>query len=247
MPTINVTIDIDALRARTKREEKNLAYSTAQALNDTAKDVQYKIQGDVQQLFHLRKKPGSKRWEGATSVFSDTYGDQPSRGERAFIVRAIKIFAWANVMKGKLFAEIGINNRPRLLLAHFEKGGLREPFVGRRVAVPIQETARKGSIRNPVDPKLTFRRLAFKTRKTASGKKQIKGKMRTFILSKTPRHPMGGVYQRVGPKPEDVRMVYSFRRAFRLQAVLRFVKRAQQTYATRFRENFYQRFYKLQR
>ncbi len=244
---INISIDAEQLKARTTKETKNLAYSTAQALNDTARDIQYRIQGDVQKLFHLRKKSGAKGWEGSTSAFSEATGDQPSRSERSFIIRCIKVFAWANVMKGKLFAEIGINNRPRLLLAKFEKGGMRDPFVGKHVAVPIPEVARKGSLTNPVDPKLTFKKLAYKTHRTKTGKKQIKGKMRTFILSRTNTHPMGGVYQRVGPMRTDIRMVYSFKRAFRLKAVLGFIKRAQNTYIKNFRENFYRRFYHLQK
>lgn len=235
---LNIQIDAEYLKAKTKREAKNLAYSTAQALNDTAKDVQMRIQGDVKKLFHIRK---------GRSDFSQETGDQPSRSERSFIVRQIKIFTWANVMKGKLFAEIGVNNRPRLLLAKFEKGDMREPFVGKRVAVPITETARKGSIKNPVNVALTFNRLALKPHKTKTGKKQVKGKMRTFILPKTATHPMGGVYQRIGPKREDIRMVYSFQRAFRLRAVLRFVKRAEETYIKRFRENFLTRFYHLKK
>jgi hypothetical protein len=240
---INVSIDIENLKTRTQREVKNLAYSTAQALNDTAKDVQYRIQGDVQKIFHLRR--GKSALPG--SDFSRETGDQPSRSERSFIVRAIKVLAWANVMKGRIYAEVGINNRPRLLLAKFEKGDIREPFVGKRVAVPISETARKGSVSSVVDPKLTFKRLGFKKYTTKTGKRQIKGKMRTFILSKTAAHPMGGVYQRVGPRREDIQMVYSFKRAFRLRAVLRFIERARETYIKRFRENFLTRFYHLQR
>jgi hypothetical protein len=244
---INISIDAENLKARTAKEAKNLAYSTAQAINDTAKDVQYRIQGDVQQLFRIRKKPGAKSWADASSEFSDATGDQPSRSERSFIIRQIKIFAWANVMKGKIFAEIGINNRPRLLLSHFEQGGMREPFKGKRVAVPITKTARGGSIQNPVNPNLTFRKLGFKKTRTASGKRQIKGKLRTFILQKTDRHPQGGVYQRIGPGRKDIRMVYSFRRSFRLRAVLGFVKKAQETYIRNFRENFYRRLLHLKR
>lgn len=239
---IEIKIDAEKLKAKTLREQKRLAFSTAQALNDTAKDVQAAIQGRVKELFRIRKKAGG----GSSSEFADATGDQPSRGERSFIVRSIKIFAFANVKKGRIFAEVGIQNRPRLLLSKFETGGTREPFVGKRVAVPTEEGAREGSLDNPVAPELTFKRLGFKTHTTKSGKKQVKGKERTFILSSTAAHPDGGVYQRVGPKKEDVRMIYSFRRAFRLRAVLRFIKTAEAVYIKRFRENFLDRFYDLQ-
>lgn len=239
---IDIQIDAEKLKAKTLREQKRLAFSVAQALNDTAKEVQAEIQGRVKQLFRIRKgKDGS-----SSSEFSRETGDQPSRSERSFIVRSIKIFAFANVKRGRIFAELGIQNRPRLLLSTFEKGGTREPFVGKNVAVPTEEGARGGSLDNSVAPELTFKRLGFKPHTTTSGKRQIKGKQRTFILSSTAAHPDGGVYQRIGPKKEDVRMIYSFRRAFRLRAVLRFVKTAEAVYIKRFRENFLARFYDLQ-
>lgn len=239
---IDIQIDAEKLKAKTLREQKRLAFSTAQALNDTAKEVQAEIQGRVKALFRIRKGADGS----SSSEFSRETGDQPSRSERSFIVRSIKIFAFANVKRGRIFAELGIQNRPRLLLSKFETGGTREPFVGKNVAVPTEEGARGGSLDNSVDPGLTFKRLGFKDHTTASGKKQVKGRNRTFILSKTAAHPQGGVYQRIGPKREDVRMIYSFRRAFRLRAVLHFIKTAEAVYIKRFRENFLARFYDLQ-
>jgi hypothetical protein len=244
---INIEIDSELLKARTDRQVKNLAYSTAQAVNDTALQVQYRIQGDVQERFHLRKKQGAKSWEGATSPYQDETGDAPARGERSWLVRQVKMFAWANVRRGRLYAEVGVAQRPRLLLAGFETGMMREPFKGKHVAVPVSATARDGSIDRPVDPALTFRKLAFRVRWTKSGKRQIKGKMRTFILGATATHPMGGVYMRVGPGREDIRMAYSFKRAWRLRKVLQFVARGKQVYEKSFRENFMRRFYKLDR
>lgn len=263
---IDVRIDADKLIAKTLKAQKNLAYSTAQALNDTAKDIQAQVQGRVKALFRIRK--------GGSSEFSEKTGDQPSRSERSFIVRQIRVFSFASVKKGLIYAEIGIANKPRLLLSKFETGGTRTPFVGKNVAVPTSEVARGGSINNPVEDDLTFRKLAFKKIPNRSGRDtldagfksglglkeyknlakslgsdqyQIKGRQRTFILKKTDAHPLGGVYQRTGPRREDIRMVYSFRRAFRIQKVLSMIETAREEYAKRFRENFTARFIGMRR
>jgi hypothetical protein len=275
---IKIEIDADNLKARTTKEARNLAYSVAQALNDTAKDVQYRVQGDVRQAFHLRKTPGSKSWAGAKSEFAEKFGDQPSRSETSWLVRQIAVLAWANVKKLTAYAEVGIRQRERLLLAKYDASAantIREPFTpgAKNVAVPITRNTRQGGIiTGTVEKAKRFGALKFKTMHTKSGKRQIKGKLRTFILSATATHPQGGVYQRVSsprraqssfthggartkgqktaPRPiadTGIRLLYSFRRAFRLRKVFNLIQRAKSVYAQQFRENFFRRFHHLQR
>lgn len=253
---IKIEIDAEHLNVRTTKEAKNLAYSVAQALNDTARDVQSRVQEDVRQAFHLRKT---------------------SRSETSWLVRQVAVLAWASVKHLRAYAEIGIRKRDRLLLAKYDvsaSSSIREPFTpgAKNVAVPITRNTRYGGvITGTVEKTKRFGALKFKTMHTKSGKRQIKGKLRTFILPATATHPHGGVYQRVGapkrqasfthggartkgqktkPSPiadTGIRMLYSFRRAFRLRKVFSLIQRAKSVYAQHFREHFYRRFYHLQR
>ena len=274
---IKIEIDAEHLNVRTTKEAKNLAYSVAQALNDTARDVQSRVQEDVRQAFHLRKTSGSKSWAGAKSDAGDSLGGQPSRSETSWLVRQVAVLAWASVKHLRAYAEIGIRKRDRLLLAKYDvsaSSSIREPFTpgAKNVAVPITRNTRYGGvITGTVEKTKRFGALKFKTMHTKSGKRQIKGKLRTFILPATATHPHGGVYQRVGapkrqasfthggartkgqktkPSPiadTGIRMLYSFRRAFRLRKVFSLIQRAKSVYAQHFREHFYRRFYHLQR
>jgi hypothetical protein len=128
---IDIQFDSRNLKARTLREKKNLAYSTSQALNETAKDVQQKTRIRMDRIFHLRKA--------------------------GFMYRMIKIFKFSNARQGVAYAEIGVQQRPRLLLGHFEHGGWRKPAKGRNVAVPITGSPARPSERSAIPEELTFR------------------------------------------------------------------------------------------
>ena len=265
---ISMKLDASAFEAKTKKQIKNLAYSVQQALNDTALQVQARIQGDLRAKFRLRKPANQKGWAGAQSEYSAATGDSPSRSEQSWLVKQIKVFTFANVKKGKLYAEVGIGQRPRLLLSMFETGGMREPAKGKNVAVPNPDVARDGSINKQVSPKYMYKALKMKKYKTKSeyittkykkkygvivkkykskeSKVQRKGLERTFMINKpTAKLKMGGIYQRVGPKRGDIRVVYSFQKAFRIRKTLNFINQSKEVYEKQFRENFYKRFYKL--
>jgi hypothetical protein len=219
------------------RYQKNLAYSVAQALNDTALEAQRRIRASLRQHFVIRNA--------------------------AFIDRSIKIFAFANVGADRPFAQIGVDNKQRLLLSLFEQGAARLPFVGRDEAVPITGQAARPSFAEGVRQDMTFSALHFKLGTTderafiagAKRKRTIysglghyqfwQGNQRTFILAHSAAAPLGGVFQRVGPKRGDVRLIYSFRQSVRLKAALNFVATTQQTFNDTFREAFFRRFYRL--
>lgn len=242
---INCRVDTSLLDKNAKRYAKNLAFSTAQALNDAAKDAQRQIRANLRERFHIRN-----------AVFMD---------------RTIKIFAFANVQASRPFAEIGVDNsKKNLILSLFEDGGARLPFIGRNVAIPITGQAARPSVSDSVRPDLTFQALNFRrgpivkthagvnawASQRAARKRGIKGKIaneyfvwqgdqRTFILFNTKRAPLGGVFQRVGPKRDDIRLIYSFKANVRLRAALDFVSTTDTAFNRTFSEAFYRRFFRL--
>lgn len=231
---INCSIDTSFLDSEAKRYQKNLAFSVADALNDTAKEAQRRIRAGLRERFHIRKPD--------------------------FMDRSIKIFAFANVRANRPFAEIGVDNKQKLLLSLFEQGGQRSPFVGKNVAVPITGQAARQNIDQSVRPDMTFQSLNFgfgaagKVARTKTGRVSKKqpngsggyrfwqGQQRTFILAHSARAPLGGVFQRVGPKRDDIRLIYSFKQNVRLRAALDFVSTTQATFDQVFADAFYHRF-----
>ena len=240
---IDVRVETSLLDQNAKRYAKNLAYSTAQALNDAAKVAQSRIRSNLRERFRIRNP--------------------------AFMDRTIKIFAFANVTAQRPFAEIGVDNsKKNLLLSLFEEGGARLPFVGKNVAVPITGQAARPGFDSSVRSDLTFTALNFRKSKTvitragrevlkarrAAGNRKRKlggdyliwqGNRRTFILPSTRRAPLGGVFMRVGPKRDDIRLIYSFKSNVRLRKALGFVDATSQAFADTFREAFFRRFYRL--
>jgi hypothetical protein len=233
---IDVRVDTTLLDKNAKRYAKNLSYSTAQALNDAAKAAQTRIRANLRERFKIRNA--------------------------AFMDRTIKIFAFANVGAQRPFAELGVDNsKKNLILSIFEEGGARLPFVGKNVAVPITGQAARPSFDASVRSDLTFTALNFRKGKTVRTKvgKSIalpkhklggdyliwQGNQRTFILPSSRRAPLGGVFMRVGPKRDDIRLIYSFKANVRLKRALGFVDTTSEAFADTFREAFFRRFYRL--
>jgi hypothetical protein len=242
---IDIKVDTSLLDKNAKRYAKNLAYSTAQALNDAAKEAQREIRNNLKERFHIRNEQ--------------------------FMNRTIKIMAFANVTANRPYAEIGVDNtKKNLILSLFEDGGARLPFVGKNVAIPVTGQAARPSVSDSVRADMTFQALNFtkgpivKThrgidawaRQKIARKRGIRGRLaseyfvwqganRTFILFNTRRAPLGGVFQRVGPKRDDIRLIYSFKANVRLRAALNFVQTTEQAFNTTFTEAFYRRFHRL--
>ena len=237
---IKVNFDTSVLDRTAKRYEKNLAFSTAQAINDSAKEAQRRIRASLRAAFHVRKS--------------------------AFLDRAIKIFAFASVGQNRVYAELGIDNKPRLLLSMFQTGGARLPFVGKSQAVPISGQVARPSVASSVNPAYEFGALHFSRgpitqagRKVLTARKAAKdrkrrlsgnyyvwqGGNRTFILQQSKGAPFGGVFQRIGPKSDDLRLIYSFRRSVQLKKALSFIEIAQQTYEEVFKDTFVRKFFRI--
>lgn len=210
---INVDMDLRGLNARTDREAKRLAYNTVEALNNTAKAFQAKIRQHIEQTFHLR--------------------DDPTKTRR-FLLQQIVIKPFASPKKGIMYVEISVAQKARLLLAAYETGELREGFVGKHAAIPNPATAREGgSFAGAIVPELRFKNLRLKPFTvhaiTHPDTIQYKGADRTFQLGSTAKNPAGGIYQRVGPTRDDIRVVYSFKTAEKLKKILDFLSTAELT------------------
>ena len=240
MPQLNVKFDTSVLDRTAERYTKNLSYITAQALNDVARSAQQKIRDGLRRTMHIRRA--------------------------SFIDRSVKIFAFASVQSDRPWAELGIDNKPRLLLSLFETGGLRAPFVGRNVAIPVTGRPARLSPSASVRADLTFQQLAFRRGAvTAAGRSALRerrragnksrklsgdyyfwqGAQRTFILINTARLPYGGVFQRTGPKRTDLVLLYAFKPTVRVAAALNFISTTTATFNEQYGDAFVRRFFRI--
>jgi len=152
---IDVKIDTSNLKTRTLREQKRVAYSMSQALNDTALQIQTAQRVNLDKKFTVRKA--------------------------GFMYRLIKI-KFASVPKDLPVAEVYVDNtKQRVLLGLFEDGGEREPAVGQNVAVPITGEAARPSFGQLVQDVFTFQKLKFKRKRGGSGN-VLQGQQNTFLV-----------------------------------------------------------------
>lgn len=206
---IKVQIDTRALKARTQRQAKRLAFSTAQALNETAKEIQAAERINLDRKFTVRKA--------------------------GFLYRLIKITAFASPRKGRPFAEVAIDpTKKRVLLGIFEKGGEKKPAKGKSVAVPLTGGPARPSFGQPVQEEFTFRKLRFRRHRTKTGKVQWKGEHHTFIIP-----GLGVLQRVGGKaKNSAAKLIYAFQRRPRLKALLNFTEIAVHTFSHKFAHEF---------
>jgi hypothetical protein len=201
---IDLQIDSAPLVLRLKNGQRRLAYAVVNAINNTAKRIQAVERRRVEEEFTIRKKDFISR-------------------------QAAVIKPFANVMQGRAYAEIGVGQKPRLLLSAFERGAERKPFTqgARRVAEPVVGGPARPQFAAQVTPELRASRLRFDVTKT--GRRRV-GVTRT----KTYLVPEVGIFQRTGPK--TTRLVYAFTRGKKLAPRLRFVETAEKEADRWFRE-----------
>jgi hypothetical protein len=186
-----------------------LPFATSKAINETAKDFQKVQRRHMLEAFVVRR--------------------------RTFVERSVKIKPFAN--KRRLEATVSIDppgGKARAdILAKFERTGRKRPRSGKHVAVPIAvRRGKTGVISRRQRPKA----FGFRTHRTRTGRLQLKGQRRTFILrgSHTP-----GIYQRVGRgRGSRIRLLYTFKRSVPIDARLRFIENARRTINKRFVPNF---------
>lgn len=221
---INADLHAKALILRLQNGERRLGYAAVKAINNTLKKVQQAQRSRLHREFTVRKVK--------------------------FMERQIAIIKpWANVRHGRPYGEVSVGDKKRLLLERFESGGLRRPVKGKRVAVPVTGGPARPSFKHAVKTEFIFTRLRLRRPGKARGRTSTsanlkpaavgrKGQQRTFMLLSTAKHPLGGVFQRVGPGQDDIRMVYSFRPPMRLRARLRWLRTAKAVAAQWFTEYF---------
>jgi hypothetical protein len=221
---INVQINAKALQVETDRQAKNLAFSTAQAINKTILDVQLDERANLDQKFKVRKP--------------------------AFMYRLIRVYQFAKVQTNKPFAEIGIDNtKDRVLLSEFEAGGKKDPFIGKNVAVPITGSKARPSFGQSVPSRFMFKGLDMQRHLTGAGKTQWKGKYRTFVIPGVGIAMRGGApktERRVAAQERfkglqektGTQLIYTFAKHPKLKPGLAFVVRAQRKIAVAFPDHF---------
>lgn len=167
---LNVTIDTSALKVRTDREIKRLAFNTALALNETAKDIQTAERVNLDRTLKLRKT--------------------------GFMYRLIKITQFASAKQGIPFAEVAIDpTKKGVLLSKLESGGIKvSESGGKSVAIPITGTAVRPSFGQLVTPSLQRSKLRFKAKRTRKGKTIYIGPQHTFLI------PGIGIFQKISSR-----------------------------------------------
>jgi hypothetical protein len=230
MALIEVKVDATRPLMFLRNGGKRVAFAIVNTLNATAKAIQKAEVAAVQRDFTVRK-PGF------------ILGTDGKAGQAAVIRAAGGGSGFASVSAGRFEARIAVGQKPRLFLSGFETGEERRPFKGKNVAVPITGGPARPTFRSSVPAELTFKGLSLRRvtargqqkRKrrsqvtlrpsvTRTGKVQWKGAHRTFLLAETAKAPRGGVFQRVGPGRDDIRMVYSFKPPKRLPRRLHFIR-----------------------
>ena len=192
---INTTIDFSGLNKRIDNWQKKLAYAVSDGINETSKLIQKVERERASRTLNVR--------------------------QQQFINRQIAIIKpFASPKKGVMYSELSVGQRTGLLLGKLEDGGYKTPLRGRSVAVPRTGGAARRTMRQPIDPGLTWKAMNMQKHTTKTGKTQWKGNNRTFIIGRS------GVFQRVGSDKNDINLIYSFEENPHLRGILGFRRTA---------------------
>jgi hypothetical protein len=253
---INLSWDQSQLDVFTGLVPKKLAYATVNAIANTALAIQQAEFARARQEFTIRRQSFFFGSGGRVGGVAARITQFPSVKKG---IAYAEIEAGTLPKGGDELSSIR-----RLLYAKFEEGGVRTPFTpgAKSVAEPVVGGPARPSKTDPIAGPYTFARLQLRayykgtklTRQTRSranlgvgilgeyGRLKIptgapgiqwKGKERTFILF-SERLPLGGVFQRVGPK--DIRLVWAFHAPFPIDHRLQFIATAQRVAGTFFVE-----------
>jgi len=216
---IEMKIDSSALYARMQDGQRRFAFDVEQALRETGLAAQKAIRAHAGKVMTIRKPD--------------------------FVMREVAKLIFPSVRLGRAWTEVYVGQKSRLLLSDFEAGGARPPFKGRRVAVPRTGSPARPTFESGVPEAFTIQGLQivrgaaaakkkkrslrsrrvsatvrFGAHRTSTGKIQYKGAHRTFMTAT-------GIFQRVGPGPDDIRKLYALKDRVELDARLGFVETAE--------------------
>jgi hypothetical protein len=228
---------VDTSEAETFLEgmwKDQIPFAASLALNTTAKDAQRGIQTHVAGEFILRRADFVLRETAKIPRFSTKTDRELSveilATDKADFMRKFEAGTPKTSRTGGAIAVPGEwklrdeiipkHLRPRALQlrAHRTKAAIAESIIsfGSPSAAQIKSGAYKQHARG--------------------GKVQLKGKHRTFVLK-----PIG-IFQRIGPKRSDIRLLYLFKKQVVSPAVLMFKQTAEKVIAAKWTENFAQAF-----
>jgi hypothetical protein len=207
---IDVRVDGTRLFKFIRNGQKRLAFSVIEALNKTGLEAQRAVQ------------------EGAPGKFTVR--------QRVFIRRQIAKIekrSFASVARGQAYIEIEVGKvttgRRELLLAKFEKGGERQPFIGHNIAVPVTGGPARPNIGRAVPRQWQFQNLAFRRAQTRKGASVwVSPNERAYIV------PGVGVFRRTS---RGSRMVYAFVSSVKIDQRLGFERTIRLVADRRFSKN----------
>jgi hypothetical protein len=146
-----------------------------------------------------------------------------------WVARGIQVLRWSNKKdEGGPYAVIGILPEQGRLLDKFQAGGTKSPR-GTNLAVPTIATQ---------PSKQDIPSLALRPSKLSIDPETRKGNSRTFIIDKGPG---AGLWQRVGPGPRGIRLLWKWQKSVRIPAILQFGTRAEPLLLTWFKLAFWKR------
>jgi hypothetical protein len=232
---IKLTIDTSTLDKFVGMAPERLAYACANAINATALRIQTDIREHTARSFTLRPKTREFVLRQAAilkpraSVRDGRPFAEISVGQRpGLLLPQYETGGARKPMVGKHAAVPIIGGaRPT-----WESSVTPELTFKRMGFIQRQSRAKVGRFVSIIGGRKARRTksvwgradTAFRLHVTAAGQRQWKGQHRTFILTSTVKAPLGGVYQRIGPGRDDVRMIYSFVAEQQLRDVLDFLK-----------------------
>lgn len=203
---INAKVDVAALADKTDKAQKKLAFSVAEGLNETAKQIQKAQQESLEAHFTLRTK-------------------------RQFMVRQVAVIKpFASVKQGRLFTDVAVGEKPKLLLAGYEEGIERKPFKGSVIAKPVTGGPARPNFNDPIQDAFKFTKMGLKKvrpsksapAKAGPAETRYEGKNGTFTINGV------GVFQRISSErgKAAIRMVYAYAKKQKLPAKLGWLRTA---------------------
>ena len=226
----------DALDSLTEFQKLQLSFASSLAINTVARMGQKAVQESLRSNFTIA----------------------PNR--LRFLQRTIRFGREDRATKDKLWARVGINEGESgdsekdrsYILGRHESGGTRtadnplHPFFLPTKA--LRQGAYDVAPRNmyPTSLRIFERRTAsgvlpIRSRQTKRGGVQIIGKRRTFVIDARATHDprSWGIYQRFGPGPHDIRMIWAYRTKITLRPRLHLYETVQATVDANIEDVFY--------
>jgi len=256
---IGAEMDSKSLLLRLRNGEKRLAYATANALRNTALKIQQDEFASTRGRFTIRE-PGL--------FFGSAAKPGGVAAKIVKFPNATKGTMYAQIVAGKEAVErMGARQIQGVIYGQFERGGVKLPLRGRpRVGVALTGSGRaRSSMAAKLDPNMTWKGMGLTAH---VGSKKVKrpgrskspergfgtegspvpefslegvrwlGRHGTFMLLKTKKHPLGGVFQRTGSDRGDIRMIWKFQPEVKLDKRLEFFTTAKASWARWYREEF---------